>query len=228
MLYGPSGYHLYVHGEVTGVPDGVTLKDANEILPESAVFQYSDFKSYAGFSNHFRYELLRQKGGWWADTDFVCLQPFEFEENYVFSSESYRGGQVTNSGVLRAPAGCAASVWLCSVCRAKKAETLKWGDTGPRLLKEAVNRFGLSYYVQPAETFCPWGFLDWERVLDPNDVPTPGNTTYAVHLWNEMWRRSGRDKDASYEQGCLYEQLRSRYLPAHTRKKQTQQNLSHA
>ena len=33
------------------------------------------------------------------------------------------------------------------------------------------------------------------------------SSTRAVHLWNEMWRRAGRDKDSSYHPACLFEQL---------------------
>jgi hypothetical protein len=31
-------------------------------------------------------------------------------------------------------------------------------------------------------------------------------------VWNELWRREGRDKDAPYPRGCLYEDLKKRYL----------------
>ena len=40
------------------------------------MFFYTDalhVGSVAGFSNLFRYELLRRDGGWWVDTDVLCL-----------------------------------------------------------------------------------------------------------------------------------------------------------
>jgi hypothetical protein len=49
-------------------------------------------------------------------------------------------------------------------------------------------------------------------VLDPSCVWCFGDDVYAVHLWNEMWRRNQRDKDETYDPGCLYEQLKRRYL----------------
>jgi hypothetical protein len=36
--------------------------------------------------------------------------------------------------------------------------------------------------------------------------------TYAVHLWNSMWVFGNQDKDATYSPGCIYEQLKARYL----------------
>jgi len=37
---------------------------------------------------------------------------------------------------------------------------------------------------------------------------------YAVHLWNEMWRRYKWDKDARYSVECLVERLKRRFLEA--------------
>ena len=36
--------------------------------------------------------------------------------------------------------------------------------------------------------------------------------TRAVHFWNEMWRRGGRDKDARYPPDCLFERLKAIHL----------------
>jgi mannosyltransferase OCH1-like enzyme len=88
-------YHLYVYQDVENVPTGTVVKDASEVLPSSMIFQYRDFNSYAGFSNFFRYKLLLERGGWWVDTDMICLQPFDFTDEYVFSSEISEGRETT-------------------------------------------------------------------------------------------------------------------------------------
>src|SRR5262249_38771045 len=45
--------------------------------------------------------------------------------------------------------------------------------------------------------------------------------TYAVHLWNEMWRRSGFAKDDRYDPACLYERMLSDYaLPSRVAKRE--------
>jgi hypothetical protein len=205
-------YHLYVYDAVGGVPPGVVLRDANEILPASMIFQYAHSKSYAGFANHFRYRLLFDKGGWWADTDLVCLKPFAFPDEYVFSSEEHQGAPFINNGVMKAPAGNELLAHLCGVCRAKDPEQLLWGETGPKLLNEAVRQFGLERHVQPPAAFCPFGYLEWEAALDPDARHAFGEATHAVHLWNEMWRRAGRDKNAPHHPDCLYERLKRKYL----------------
>ena len=75
-------YHLYTYAELANVPAGTVIRDANEILPAAAIFQYKDRPSYAGFSNFFRYKLLLERGGWWVDSDLVCLRPFDFTVEY--------------------------------------------------------------------------------------------------------------------------------------------------
>src|SRR2546423_1207898 len=91
-------YHLYIYDEPKNVPVGALIKDANEILPAASVFQYKQYPSYSGFSNFFRYKLLLERGGWWVDTDTICVKPFDFPELYVFFSEIGQGFEVVNSG----------------------------------------------------------------------------------------------------------------------------------
>ena len=55
-------YHLYVYEDVKNVPAATTLRDGNEILPASEIFQYQGRPSYAGFANFFRYKLLLERG----------------------------------------------------------------------------------------------------------------------------------------------------------------------
>ena len=98
-------YHLYSYGEVGRLPKGAVLKNAEEILPKTAIFQYRQHPSYAGFSNFFRYRLLLRKGGWWVDTDVVCLKPFAFDAPYVFAAERIHrrrsGGERGDQGAGR-------------------------------------------------------------------------------------------------------------------------------
>src|SRR3954451_20135313 len=98
-------YHLYVYDAVKNVPARAVLKDANEILPASRIFQYKHQASYAGFANFFRYKLLLERGGWWVDTDVICLTPFDFAEEHVFATEMCRGEEVVTSGIIKAPVG---------------------------------------------------------------------------------------------------------------------------
>ena len=77
-------YHLYTYGETNNIPEGVIVKDGNEILPENEIFRYKN-GSVSAFSNYFRFMLLYKKGGYWADTDLICVKPFKFD-TWLFRS----------------------------------------------------------------------------------------------------------------------------------------------
>ena len=84
------GYHLYSYNDIDGVPPGTTVKDAATILPRDSIFFYQTGfgkGSYSAFSNLFRYKLLLERGGWWVDTDVVCLRHLDFQQAMVFATE---------------------------------------------------------------------------------------------------------------------------------------------
>jgi len=207
-------YHLYVYDQVKNVPPGTIVKDANEILPSSSIFQYKHRQTYAGFANFFRYKLLLERGSWWVDTDVICLKPFDFPEEHVFATEVSGGRGVVTSGIIKAPVGSDAMGHAWEVCRGKNPRELRWGETGPQLVAEVVRKFSLESYKKPHQTFCPISYLDWHKVLEVQVEPLLNETTYSIHLWNEMWREVSQDKSALYPRNCLYEQLKSRYLNA--------------
>lgn len=205
-------YHLYVYDEVKNVPARAVVKDANEILPAARIFQYQHQASYAGFANFFRYKLLLERGGWWVDTDVVCLKPFDFADEYVFATEADGERDAVSSGVIKAPAGSEVMAYAWQVCAEKDPRQLKWGETGPQLITKAVDRFSLAQYQKPCHYFNPVGYMDWHKVLGPDAEGLLHEDSYAIHLWNEMWRRAaGKDKNAAYDPNCLYERLKTRY-----------------
>ena len=97
-------------------------------------------------------------------------------------------------------------------CRSRDPRDLRWGETGPRLVAEAVARLQLGRYLVPAATFCPVPYEDWRRFTEPGGPLTFGEATRAVHLWHELWRRAGQDKDADYPPDSTYELFKKLYL----------------
>jgi mannosyltransferase OCH1-like enzyme len=209
-------YYLYVYDDVKYIPDGTAVMDASQILPSSRIFQYRHRPTYAGFANFFRYKLLLERGGWWADTDTICVRPFDFPDEYVFSTEiDYRGREVVNNGVIKAQRGSDVMAYAWNVCEKKDPACLVWGETGPRLIAKAVKKFKLDKYKVSHEAFCPVDYEEWRKLLQPGfELRDEG--TYAIHLWNEMWRAAGQDKNAQYNQNCLYEKLKRAYSPIAT------------
>ncbi len=203
---------LWTYERLENVPRGILLEDAPRILPRDRIFTYRHGPgkgSVAAFSNLFRYKLLVERGGWWADTDVVCLRPFDFPAEYVFPSECVPHGVQIGNCVFKAPAGSPVLRHCLETADARNPEELNWGDTGPQLLGEAVRRFHLDRFVVPPETFCPVHFFEARSVLNG---PVELHDAHAVHLWHEMWRRNGWDKNAAYRSDCLYETLKREIL----------------
>tara|TARA_Y100001972_G_scaffold128789_1_gene191746 strand:- start:4406 stop:5215 length:810 start_codon:yes stop_codon:yes gene_type:complete len=80
-------FHLYVYGEVENIPEGVVIKDGNQILNKNDIFK--EHGSILPFADLFRFKMLYLCGGCWVDLDIICLKPFDemLTKDILFSSE---------------------------------------------------------------------------------------------------------------------------------------------
>jgi|ERR1700722_15052803 len=195
-------YHLYCYDEVKNIPAGAILRDAAEILPVSEIFYYrcgAGKGSVSAFSNLFRYKLLLEKGGWWADADVVCLRPFHFAEPLIFASERTPAAIQATNAIFRLPPGHAVAR-LCydAACREDRA-TLTWGKSGPLLIDRIVRETSLQHFIKAPEVFCPLDNWKWKTLLEKANPQEPLFTgdSHAIHLWHEHWRRAGLEVNPS-------------------------------
>lgn len=200
---------LYCYREPIGIPDGVEIRDASPILPESAVMRHRR-GSVAPFSDWFRYELLKAGLGTWIDTDMYLLRPLDEQAEHLFGEQ--RPGFINNA-VLRLPfnspvleellvpfRGYTPS-WLAPGHRLSAnlrkwltggvdVGAMPWGATGPAALTAAAAKFGLSSLALPPTAFypVPWERADWilDPALDLRRMVT--EDTVGIHLWNECIR----------------------------------------
>lgn len=202
-------FHLYVYGDVVGIPHGVVVKDARKIVPD---FDIKKFQSLANFSDWFRYHLLFKRGGWWVDLDTVCLRPFDFEEEHVFVEQHPDERTVDHicAGWIKAPIGSSIMRWCIERCRLVDWRTMEWSALGPNLITNAVERFSLPY--QPWHLFNPLPKIQ-SFINGAAQIP---EGCFSVHLgqsaWSGVWTDKKTDKDASYPLGSIYEQLKRKYL----------------
>jgi hypothetical protein len=187
---------LYSYEE-TPVPPGVTRADAAEILPESDVFHQSSAKvvgSISAFTNLFRYKLLLERGGWWVDTDVLCLRAELPAQAVAFGWES--NGQSVGSAVLKLPPQHWFTERLFSAAQdivRSKGAAVRWGETGPVLLTRLVRECGLTDMAEFQHRFYPLGWHEYQRVLLPEEreeVVEKTRESVFVHLWGEMFRRN--------------------------------------
>ncbi|MFN3937658.1 MAG: hypothetical protein ACK4KW_08765 [Gemmobacter sp.] len=228
--FAPFGHdlHVYSYDRTLVLPPGAMWRDAGEILPESEVFFYRDGfgrGSVSAFANLFRYALLRDRGGWWVDTDVLCLGRLPASgEGAVVGMES--PGRV-NSAVIYAPPRHPLPTIAAREALAL-GKDVRWGNAGPHLMtrlclgEAAVD--GVS--VLPATTFYP---IHWRDVVPMLMLPSRAReaeaacrNASALHLYNEIFRRRGITKQKLPPEGSWLRSLFERHhasgthMAAHT------------
>lgn len=208
-------FYLYCYEEIKNLPKGVTVLDANSIIEESNIFKDSA-GSYGSFADWFRAKMLYMNGGWWVDMDSVCLQKFNFSQEFCISSERSRINkqQNINNGFLKFPAGNKVIERLIINIekRIKENELVEWGTLGVFLFKRIINLYPelLEYVVKP-EVFCPLDHFNLSSLICKSEIEF-SNETYSIHLWNEIWRRGELSKNDQYHPESVYEKLKEKYL----------------
>ena len=227
--------HLHVYDEPQRVPAGVTIRDANGVLPRAELFVHRSSGSLAVFADWFRYRLLAEHGGLWVDTDVVCLRPFDHPGPEIFG---WQDQSTINNAVLGLPQNHALARWMLASCelpnrflpydslrmrRRKLVRRLlgrghaasKWGETGPAGLTAAARHLGCASRALPFWHFYPIHYQNWHTVFDATlrDRSNLIDGSYGLHLWNEMTRRQpGFDRDGRFPDDSLFEQLWTRYV----------------
>jgi hypothetical protein len=198
---------LWCYDPPRGVPEGVELGDASEVVPRARIIRHQS-GSVSLFSNLFRYELQRQGRGTWLDSDHYLLKPIESDRPYLLIEEI---PGLLNNAVLRTPADSPllpplialfeekivppwlrprariAAHWRRLLTGRTGISRMPWGSAGPAAITAVAHRLGLGRLAAAPEVYSPvtWQNANW--ILDPTlaleEKITP--RTVAVHLWNE-------------------------------------------
>lgn len=226
---------LYTYGDVLNIPEGVEVLDANLILPKEKIFTYGSVTgngkgSYAGFANHFRYEmLLKCSNTYWVDMDVICLSPFYIEDelSFGFENESYINNAVIGVKKPGNKLFKSLSYYCDNPFEFKRWDTFKvlirkligrtwgkgefsylpWGLTGPKALTGFVKEHHLLKFAAPVTCYYPIACDEWNRIFFSTNIDNNLTDSKCLHLWNEQLRRAGLDKNAVFEKNSLYERL---------------------
>ena len=234
-------FHLYHYDELQNAPriGGLLLFDAREILPRTAIFRHRK-ASFAYFADHFRFELLRQRGGWWADMDTVCVRPLDFSEDIVFAC-GLKPHRLMNH-MLKFPRGHELTAAIAdsykdvdkiqpwdtpkAVWHKMRRRLLFWRDSrlyvtareagGMISLMSAVRHFRLDKYIQPESVFLLPGDLQFNLIfkgagLDFDGILRVAPQLRCVHFCHSGFNAMGVNKDGEYPQDSVYEILKRRY-----------------
>jgi hypothetical protein len=206
-------YHLYVYDDVENIPEGTVVKDANKIIDKSQIYKCSFIarnKNYCGFADVFRIKLLLEKGSYWSDMDVVCLKHFDFEDEYVFSSElTPQKNQVTNIGVIKSPKNSPFLNEVYNHCLEMLEKNLVLSK---KVWQDCIDKYNLNRYVKSYDTFCKVNFWQTNNFIkkDSKVFDTYDSNCYAAHLWNQIINRE-KDK-VSLEKNAMKRKILSKAI----------------
>jgi hypothetical protein len=112
-------------------------------------------RQLGGFSNLFRYKLLLDRGGWWVDTDVLCLSANLPENRYTFAWEE--AGSI-GTAILRLDKASQVAERLYAAAERTiqlKQESVAWGDIGPVLLTKCMAEESFEHQAPPSRCFYP-------------------------------------------------------------------------
>jgi hypothetical protein len=185
-------FHLYMYDSVEDVPDFVDKRDAEDILPKAKVFFAHDGIEH--FSDLFRYQLLRQLGGWWVDTDVVCNVDYLPETEVAFASDIE--GTVSNA-ILKFPRNHPVIIDVLEEIANVDVESI-WGSTGPHVLTKVINKNRDAKNLQwDYSEFHPIFWMDALKFHLPeftDEVKEKTADSKLIHLYSHIFRQLGFDE----------------------------------
>lgn len=204
-------FHLYLYNNVSNVPTGTIIKDANMILGHEKIFLDSR-SGIASFSDYFRYKLLYDRGNCWTDLDMICLKPIDFNDDFIFSTEYNKDGiPIVNIGFIKSPPQAEFLAEILDMIAETGFTDVRWGGFGPLLLNYVLKSYDSERFIKKPEIFCPINWFDFRNVISECENGI-SDEAYAIHLWNEMWRLNNLDKDAPFPTNSIYEKLKAKYF----------------
>jgi hypothetical protein len=191
------------------IPKGANLKDAREILPVEQLTAYTQNKqpqNLAAFSDVFRFTMLNKVGGWWFDTDCVCLRSVD---DFIELTKDRRviGGkedeQYVACGAIYFNNSDTSKIFLDELhkrCAESNNKFKGWGWIGPKMFTEVVKQNNLFEEMCSPNTFYPISWREYQIMFQPElieNVFKKCDGAYTCHLWNELFKRDGIDKTAT-------------------------------
>jgi hypothetical protein len=202
---------LYSYDEAIEAPRGVEVANARTICPDDTlVHRYlaGGKPSLASFADRFRYQMIRQTGECWVDADMVCLNRPDFSHDpFVFGLQSNPYGDLLiNNAVLRLPPDHPVLTALIERALAAVDVDQSWGAIGPFLLTKLAMDGGIAPLARKSSDFYPIEPDDFWKFLLPayrDEVAATVRQSTLLHLWSEMFERSGYDKSAAPPTGSF-------------------------
>lgn len=232
-------FQLFTYRLYDNIPEGASVRDAREILPEEVIFR--DFHhSLAPFSDWFRMKFLAREGGFWVDMDVICLGD-ELPEASLWYCKEW--SEVVAVGAMGFPPGHPIPTALAALAEdpaspmpwdtpeeasvkedlnrripdvAERRRRIPWGFCGPTGMTRALRYYGLFDQAAPPSRMYPVPWTRWRDCYNGHlrlGSPELSNA-WCVHLWGEMGRREP-DAWENMRRNSIVGELLDRHFPGH-------------
>lgn len=223
---------LFCYDQVRNVPSGVTIKDANEIVPQERIWINKERNSLAPFSDMFRYHLLKTTDYYWVDADVLALRPFDFSSDYFLAWHP----PVLNIAVLSLPHDSPTLTDLINACEnpnvdlpwlrrhqeflktvAKPDGKLEHSDLpykalGPRAITWLMKHHGEHVHALPQASHYP---LQPRHIQKPHRRVSPlvdWDAAYSVHLFGSVQHKIFHERGSMLPpEGCFLEHIYQKF-----------------
>lgn len=189
------------------VPKGVLVRDAADVMPRGRLITYADTGAVALGANFWRYELLAQGLGVWADLDLLFVKPLDLTSGYILGWE--HEGWINNA-IMQAPRSSAFVSDLQTIPKdnecppwfgprrtmvyhyrrwkegALRIQDLPWGTYSAGLTTHIVKTRALQDVVSAPHVFYPVRWADARIVYEAahHTEALLSEETCTVHLWH--------------------------------------------
>ena len=231
---------LYSYDQVKGVPEGVKIADADDILPGKKIIRHVRTGSPAYHADVFRLHMLKQTNYIWADTDAFCCQPWDIKKGKHFHGWISDNKPMINNGVLRLPKTSKTLKAMLaftsdeypvppwypdekkSALQALKdkgegmhVSRMPWGVWGPDALTHFLKDTGEIKHSRDKHVIYPVPFSIAGVTLNPNRINKATNLikddTLSIHFWGRRFRNIAAKYGGVPPAGCYVAELCKRH-----------------
>ena len=200
---------VYSFGAIAGLPPGVLLRPASDIVEEHYVsaFLIKDVPSLSHFSDLFRYRMFQRTDEIWVDTDMYMVRPLPLDLPPTLLAREDQ--HALCGAIMRLDRTAPALATLVSRTEAAAGRNLEWGETGPRLLTSVFGPAVLAKSYGP-KLYFPIHYDDFWKVFLPefrDECEALCGDAVTVHLWNNIVTKMGVWKEVMPPEGSYLHAL---------------------
>ena len=212
-------YRIFSYDHKLSIPTGAELLNANDIVTKKEYDFHVSLKgtNLASFSDKFRYKLLLTHGGWWVDTDVVCLKneiPISDFQTFM----CWQHHEKINNAIIRMGVNdpimkkCLEEIEKWEEYAKTKKCKLSQGQFGPHLITEITKNLNRFAEVFPMRYGYPWHWTEAKSIFatkhwDLNLLIAKTEDSYFGHLWNDILNKEKIEKNFQGDPGCYWRNL---------------------